>query len=351
MMTMRYSKGKRMPVNNKGFTLVELLVVMGIILILVSIAIPAANVARNKAKDTEVKSNCNQIQVALEQYGVSNGGCYPGAHWEQDSTGAFYVGPGLIGALPTYDGTTPRKDFSVPKADTELRGPLNEGPALADGTPNVNVQDSLVAGGFLTDYPANPFLRATGGARSQMSNLFLFNPVLGTSTPDPANPDTLDWNRYTSTAANYPYPTMRSSYQDYGQGFFSYIPLNPVNNTGFDYVNDWNNLTAVQLSDYYKRCRGYVLIGWGHSRMDDTQVKGISMKYWNTRLAAFDFDNSSTADQLENFLSDTTAAGFVRSEQQDSEGNFGAYGGTLPSGGPDIDPSLFGAVYFKITGS
>lgn len=354
MMTMRYSKVKRMPVNTKGFTLVELLVVMGIILILVSMAVPAANIARNKAKDTEVRSGCNTVQVALEQFGVSHNGAYPGANWAQDSTGAFYCGPGVIGALPSYDGNEPRKDFATVKENGDPRGPLNQEPFLADGTPNVNVQDALVAEGFVTDYPANPFLKTTGSAKAQMGNLFLFNPILGDTAPMLGRWDTLDWNRYTHhEVANYVYPTMRRSYEDYGRGFFTYIPLNPVNNTGFDYVGEWTtgNLTPAQLSDYYKRCRGYILVGWGHSRLDDAQSKGLSVKYWNTRLNAFDFDSSSTSDQLELELSNTSGGGLVSPEMVDNDGAIGAYGGALPGGAPDIDPSFFGAVFFKITGS
>jgi prepilin-type N-terminal cleavage/methylation domain-containing protein len=355
MMTMRYFKVQRMPVKNTGFTLIELLVVMGIIMILVSIAVPAANIARLKAKDTEVRSGCNSIQVALESFGVDHAGCYPGAHWEQDSAGNFLVGPGVIGALPSYNGTEPRKDFTTGKTAGQRLGPGDEDPFLADGTPNVDVQDELTVGGYLPDYPANPFLKATGSAKSQMGNLFLFNPQIGVAPPTVGMWNTLDWNRYTrQDIANDPYKTMRQSYDDFGRGFFSYIPLNPVNNTGYDYLGGWaggGGLSIAQLSDYYKRCRGYMLIGWGHSRLDDTQAAGISEKYWNTRLGAFDFDNSGTADQLERDLSDATSAGLIYPEMVDSDGSVGKFGGTLPGGAPDIDPAFYGAAFVKITGS
>lgn len=339
-----------MLMRHRGFTLVELLVVMGIILILVSIAIPAVNVARIKAKNTEVKAGCHQIQVALETYATTHGGGYPGAQWVQDSAGTYWVGPGVIGALPTYDGAgNPRKDFYVPKVDSDARGPWMEIPYFADGTPNVHVLDALVVEGFLDAYPPNPFLRATAGTKSQMGNLFLFNPILGDTPPVPSRSDTLDWNRYTVA------DSMRQSYSDYARGHFSYIPLNPVNNSGFDYVGQWGSLTDAQLSEYYKRCRGYMLVGWGSSRMDDTYAAGVSEKFWSSSLnggsGAFDFDKSLSADQLELVLSDTSASGIVRPEMVDSDGAIGRFGGTLPGGGPDIDPAFFGAVFFKITGS
>ena len=350
---------KRRLSEETGFTLIELLVVMGIILILVSIAMPALNVARNKARNTEVKSGCNQIQTALEQFAVTHGGNYPGAHWEQDSAGDFYVGPGVIGALPSYDGTTPRKDFYVAKvdlADGSERDPYFTDPGGSGQLiPNVEVIDALVTEGYLTDYPANPFLRATGGTKSQMGNLFLFNPLLGDTTPIPSRQDTLDWNRYTlDTRYGSAYDeSMRKNYLDFARGHFTYIPLSPVNNTGYDYVGEWDTgvLTDAQLSDYFKRCRGYILIGWGHSRLEDEQAKGVSEKYWNTTVGAFDFDNSLSADELEVVLSDTGNSGLVYPEMLDSADSVGAYGGTLPGGGPDIDQAFFGATFFKITGS
>lgn len=345
-----------MPRLRVGFTLVELLVVMGIILVLVSIAIPTVNVARNKAKDVEVKSGCNEIQKALEMFATDHGATYPGAHWEEDQNGNFGVGPGLIGGLPTWDGTEPRKDFYVPKNSGDPRNPY-----LSDGTPDPTVLDSLVVNGYLTDYPANPFLRATDAGKAQMSNLFLFNPILGDTTPAYGRYDTLDWNRYTNitmadSAADPGITTMRKAYPDFGRGHFSYIPLNPADNTGYDYAGLWTNTSAsngepyndYQRSSFYKRCRGYILIGWGNNRLDDTQAKGVSEKYWNTTLGGFDFDNSMTIDPLEAVIS---AGNLMEPELRDSDNSSGAFGGILPSGGPDIDQAFYGATFFKISGS
>ncbi|MBN2081883.1 type II secretion system protein [bacterium] len=341
---------------SKGFTLVELLVVMGIILILVSIAIPTVNVARNKAKDMEVRSGINQIQTALEQYATTHTSSYPGAHWEEDTNGVFYVGPGVLGGVPTYDGSSPHKDFYVAKNAADPRGPY-----LTDGTPNPQSLDSLVVEGFLTDYPPNPFLKATDGNKAQMSNLFLFNPILGDTTPIMGRYDTLNWNRYTnvqsgSDARNPGVTTMRKTYMDFGRGHFSYIPLNPVNNTGYDYEGLWTNTSAsngepyndLQRSGYYKRCRSYMLIGWGHNRLEDGQAKGVSEKYWNSTEGGFDFDNNLMIDGLEQTL---TAGTLMEPELRDSDNDSGAFGGTLMGGGPDIDPAFFGATVVLIPGS
>jgi prepilin-type N-terminal cleavage/methylation domain-containing protein len=326
-----------------GFTLIELLVVIGIILVLVSIAVPVANSARQKAKDTEVKAGCNTIQKALEQYGTDHAGQYPGAHWVQDSNGQYLVGPGLVGGTPTYSAGVPNNDFYTPKDPADPRAPF-----LPDGTPDPQVLDSLAVGDYLEDYPANPFLRASDGVKSQMSNLFLFNPILGTSPPSPGNPDTLDWDRYTA-----PGESMRSDYLDVGRGHFSYIPLNPVNNTGFDFINEWTsgNLTDAQLSEYYRGCRGYILAGWGHDRLEDSNAKGISMKYWDSGLGGFDFDKNLAMDQLERIFSIPPPGGIVATEMEDSSGAQGAFGGALPNGGFDFDQAFFGATFLTISGS
>lgn len=62
---------------NRGFTLIELLVVMVILGILVALALPNYIRARDKAKETQVKSGIRIIQLAIERYAADNGGYYP----------------------------------------------------------------------------------------------------------------------------------------------------------------------------------------------------------------------------------------------------------------------------------
>ena len=61
----------------RGFTLIELLVVIAILGILMAIALPNYIKAKDKAKETEVKSSLHIIQVALERYAVDHGCKYP----------------------------------------------------------------------------------------------------------------------------------------------------------------------------------------------------------------------------------------------------------------------------------
>ena len=60
-----------------AFTLVELLVVIGIIAVLISILVPSLNIARAAAKSTASLSNLRQRGIGLVMYKNDNKGYYP----------------------------------------------------------------------------------------------------------------------------------------------------------------------------------------------------------------------------------------------------------------------------------
>lgn len=63
--------------KSKGFTLIELMVVIVIIGILVAIALPNFISAQDRAKISSVKANAHTVQTMLETYAVDYQGKYP----------------------------------------------------------------------------------------------------------------------------------------------------------------------------------------------------------------------------------------------------------------------------------
>ena len=63
--------------NPKGFTLIELMIVIVIIGILAAIAIPDWSAMRDRAREAGVRTNMHSYQLAAEDFAVKNSGNYP----------------------------------------------------------------------------------------------------------------------------------------------------------------------------------------------------------------------------------------------------------------------------------
>src|SRR5688500_8405133 len=91
-MFLRFAPSARSRAKSRSaFTLVELLVVIGIIAILISILIPALNRARMSANDVKCKSNMRQLVQAALLFAAEHKGQLPGNH--NDRTRGLPGGP------------------------------------------------------------------------------------------------------------------------------------------------------------------------------------------------------------------------------------------------------------------
>ena len=88
--------------NKKAFTLVELLVVIGIIALLIAILLPALRRARQAAVQTSCQSNLRQIGMMLQMYTNENKGWMPHPGWG----GWFPLRP------PPFGASNPQRNMS-----------------------------------------------------------------------------------------------------------------------------------------------------------------------------------------------------------------------------------------------
>lgn len=108
--------------KNKGFTLIELLVVIAIIGILSSVVLASLNTARNKGKDTAVKSNLNNMRSQADVYYDSNTQSYSGVCSATASSTPAGIATGVQAAGVAGEGTSHCYDSSTTwAADAPLK--------------------------------------------------------------------------------------------------------------------------------------------------------------------------------------------------------------------------------------
>ena len=145
-----------------GFTLVELLVVIGIIALLISILLPSLNRARESAKSVVCLSNLRQIGTGLVLYTNGFNGSLPYGYWNGDSAfGDVYNADQAndwSNLLLQYLDSTAGGDSYI---DNGIKGPSNVREALH--CPSANAGDAL------TQYGVHPRLMPALSENDQAS--------------------------------------------------------------------------------------------------------------------------------------------------------------------------------------
>lgn len=92
--------------NRTGFTLVELLVVIGIIAALAAMLLPALNKARQASVTIKCASNLRQIGQLFRLYATDNSGYFPPTMWvhQYDNTIPNHTPYGMVHCLGPYIG-------------------------------------------------------------------------------------------------------------------------------------------------------------------------------------------------------------------------------------------------------
>ena len=105
--------------GKKGFTLIEILVVITLILIIAGIALPRFAGVTDEGRKAKAKAELKTVQAALESYLLNTTSTVPTATWAALTTALEGATPRLVGKMSTfYDpfGATATTNYSIVKS-------------------------------------------------------------------------------------------------------------------------------------------------------------------------------------------------------------------------------------------
>lgn len=155
--------------RRRGFTLVELLVVIGIIALLISILLPALSKARRQAKTVQCQSNMRQVCAAMLMYINDNKGKFPPARVQDKNAvyaNAFWWPDALVQGK--YINATSAYDFpgdTVKKIDG---GSVFRCPEGLDSDESNGLGSDGNGGDYPTDMKNNGYSLPDDGAKQRV---------------------------------------------------------------------------------------------------------------------------------------------------------------------------------------